>query len=138
MEPNFNPALEKQAIGRVHRLGQKREVEVIRLFVKDTVEMRIKQFLQMKYSSKPVVAKSEEGVEQELDQVELAMPIGNVANDRPKNKILTKEFDLLFGVESEEEEEEEVIPGPFAGVDTCMPDAAPSSGDISSTKKEMI
>jgi hypothetical protein len=43
MEPDLNPALEQQAIGRVHRLGQERKVEVVPLLVKDSVETRISQ-----------------------------------------------------------------------------------------------
>jgi len=42
MEPSFNPAVEAQAsIERVHRLGQKRNVKIIRLVMKDSVEIRI-------------------------------------------------------------------------------------------------
>jgi len=121
MEPNFNPALEKQAIGRVHRLGQKREVEVIRLLIKDTVETRISKFLQIKYGAAPV-AKTEDEVEpdQSNEMTNLTVPIGNVSTERPKNKILTKEFDILFGVETEETN----------ALGSCMPDKAPSSGSI--------
>ena len=49
MEPGFNPALEAQAIGRVHRLGQKRSVEICRLIVKDSFESRMVKFLEKKY-----------------------------------------------------------------------------------------
>lgn len=37
----WNPALENQAIDRVHRIGQKKNVHVHRLFINDTVEDRI-------------------------------------------------------------------------------------------------
>jgi len=37
----WNPAVEEQAMDRVHRIGQKKEVEVHRLTVKNTVEQRI-------------------------------------------------------------------------------------------------
>jgi SNF2 family DNA or RNA helicase len=37
----WNPALENQAIDRVHRIGQEKPVEVHRLFINDTVEDRI-------------------------------------------------------------------------------------------------
>jgi superfamily II DNA or RNA helicase len=49
MEPCFNPALEAQAVGRVHRLGQKRNVEIIRLLMKDSVESRMVEMLEKKY-----------------------------------------------------------------------------------------
>jgi len=125
MEPNFNPALEKQAIGRVHRLGQKRKVKVIRLLVKDTVETRINRFLQMKYGGKEV-AKAEKGVNDAASkEVGLEMPVGNVSTERPKNKILTKEFDILFGVENHSSSEEKID-----YLAECMPDNALSSGSI--------
>lgn len=37
----WNPAVEAQAFGRAHRIGQKQTVEVIRLICKDTVEEKI-------------------------------------------------------------------------------------------------
>ena len=40
-EPWFNPAIEYQAIDRVHRMGQTREVNVFRFFVENSVEMRM-------------------------------------------------------------------------------------------------
>ena len=41
LEPCWNPALEEQAIGRVHRLGQTKATVVKRLIVRDSVEERI-------------------------------------------------------------------------------------------------
>ncbi|KAI9309031.1 SNF2 family N-terminal domain-containing protein [Cunninghamella echinulata] len=41
MDVWWNPALENQAIDRVHRIGQTKDVEVHRIFIKDTVEDRI-------------------------------------------------------------------------------------------------
>lgn len=38
MRPYWNPALEKQAIGRIHRQGQKRTVHVIKLVLDDTID----------------------------------------------------------------------------------------------------
>jgi superfamily II DNA or RNA helicase len=49
MEPCFNPALEAQAIGRVHRLGQKRSVEIIRLLMKDSIDSRMVEMLEKKH-----------------------------------------------------------------------------------------
>lgn len=37
----WNPALENQAIDRVHRIGQKKAVDVHRIFINNTVEDRI-------------------------------------------------------------------------------------------------
>jgi superfamily II DNA or RNA helicase len=49
MEPCFNPSLEAQAIGRVHRLGQKRSVEIIRLLISDSVDSRMVEMLEKKH-----------------------------------------------------------------------------------------
>jgi hypothetical protein len=119
MEPGFNPALEYQAIGRVHRLGQKREVEVVRLLVKDSVETRIRDFLAYKYGSAPGDSCEENG--------EVAIgPVGNQATERPKSAIIAAEFDILFGVHGEGL----ATYGLSDDEDEDMPDAPPSSGII--------
>ena len=41
LDPWFNPAVEEQAMDRVHRLGQERPVVVTRFVVKNTVEERM-------------------------------------------------------------------------------------------------
>ncbi|OMO95524.1 SNF2-related protein [Corchorus olitorius] len=43
VDPWWNPAVEEQAIMRIHRIGQKRTVTVRRFIVKDTVEERMQQ-----------------------------------------------------------------------------------------------
>ena len=40
LRPQWNPAVELQAIGRAHRSGQKRDVEVMRLVARGTVDER--------------------------------------------------------------------------------------------------
>lgn len=79
MEPSFNPAVEAQAIGRVHRLGQKRNVEVIRLVMKNSVETRILTMLKKKFGDSGVEAL-----------------VGSLQVD--KTKVLAEEFDILYGV----------------------------------------
>jgi SNF2 family DNA or RNA helicase len=41
LDPWWNPAIEEQAIDRVHRVGQKKAVHVVRFIIKDSVEKRI-------------------------------------------------------------------------------------------------
>ena len=123
MEPGFNPALEQQAIGRVHRLGQKREVEIVRLLVKDSVETRIGAFLEKKYGKK-----SDTAVDEDDKESAVVGPVGNVATEKPKSKIMAEEFDILFGVQPETGSKSS--PGVLCDPDEAMPDAALSGGFI--------
>ena len=106
MEPSFNPALEAQAIGRIHRLGQKRAVEIVRLVVKDSFEERMVQFLEKKYCQSPSGDTEEpsegDGKEKRSDKKVpdskvVDVSAGNLSTD--KARLITAEFDTLFGVE---------------------------------------
>ena len=46
--PSWNPCIEEQAVGRLHRQGQTRPVKIRRLIMKDTVEMRCLDIQQKK------------------------------------------------------------------------------------------
>lgn len=107
MEPCMNPALESQAVGRVHRLGQKREVETIRLVMKDSVESRLLQYLKRKYGSSvgnrlsaeadaEARAKESTGKSEPSPQKPSAPIVGNIRSD--KGEMMLSDFDLLFGV----------------------------------------
>lgn len=121
MEPSFNPALEAQAIGRVHRLGQKRNVEIFRLIC-ERFETRMVQVLVNKFGSNAAPTEEDDnsnvdssghdsvdGTNAEekataRDQVAPAdVRVGNVSSD--KAEILTEEFDVLFGVKNLVDEE---------------------------------
>ena len=41
LDPWWNPAAEDQAVDRVHRLGQEKDVEIVRFCVQGSVEERI-------------------------------------------------------------------------------------------------
>lgn len=41
MEPWWNPAVEEQAMDRVHRIGQTRDVKVVKMVAKDSIDERI-------------------------------------------------------------------------------------------------
>ncbi|KAF2860497.1 hypothetical protein K470DRAFT_257950 [Piedraia hortae CBS 480.64] len=48
MEPQFNPGVEMQAVDRVHRLGQKRAVRVVRYIMSGSIEERVVEVQQLK------------------------------------------------------------------------------------------
>ena len=47
-EPQWNPAIEEQAIARAHRMGQVRRVDVHRLLAEDSVDERMLEVLGVK------------------------------------------------------------------------------------------
>ena len=120
MEPCFNPALEAQAVGRVHRLGQQRAVTITHLVMEDSVETRIRQMLENKYGSTSATAvldqvkadgnddDGDDDEQEEEDKKPAAKPttrsvavaassmVGSIATDRAA--VMEEEFDLLFGV----------------------------------------
>jgi hypothetical protein len=99
MEPCFNPALESQAIGRVHRLGQTREVEITRFIVEDSIESRLVTFLERKYGPRnkdqAKTGSNSCGTKTGKDKSDTVI-VGNVVHD--KAELMMDDFDLLFGV----------------------------------------
>ena len=127
MEPCFNPALEAQAIGRVHRLGQTRSVEIVRLVVQDSVETRIRTMLDKRYGTGESAKDADsgemkEGADKDTDEEEDKKPSSKLAVapaivtpaacfgciQTDKAAVMADEFDLLFGVDSVEEREDPV------------------------------
>lgn len=48
MEPWWNPAVEEQAMDRVHRIGQKEDVKIVRLIAQNSIEERILELQEKK------------------------------------------------------------------------------------------
>lgn len=48
LEPALDPAIEQQAVARVHRIGQTRDVTVTRLLVDGTVEEAVMRMLKVR------------------------------------------------------------------------------------------
>jgi hypothetical protein len=104
MEPSLNPALESQAIGRVHRLGQKRSVEVVRLVIEDSVESRLVENLKVKYGTQGSPSDKSGGDVKGGSRKDVKVGlVGNLCTERAN--VVMEEFDLLFGVESLAKEE---------------------------------
>jgi hypothetical protein len=98
LEPAMNPSLEAQAIGRVHRLGQTRNVEIVRLLMKDSIDTRITQLVDKKHSRAPTcgikVGQYNNDVAASAVAIANAPIVGSMRTD--KAGIMAEEFDFLF------------------------------------------
>ncbi|KAK8139402.1 hypothetical protein PG984_002782 [Apiospora sp. TS-2023a] len=61
MEPHWNPTLEDQALARVHRLGQTKEVTTIRLYIRDSFEEKVMELQESKRSLAGVLLSPHDG-----------------------------------------------------------------------------
>jgi SNF2 family DNA or RNA helicase len=129
MEPCFNPALEAQAIGRVYRLGQKHNVEIIRLIIKDSVESRMITMLEEKFGANTygngdaANTADDDDDDDSVDDgdkkpkaVATSAPVlvGSLTTDRAA--VVAEEFDLLYGLDPAEEGEQEANQDPGVGL----------------------
>ena len=69
MEPQYNPAAEAQAIDRVHRLGQKREVRTVRYIMQDSFEEKM---IELQEKKMKLASLSMDGQSRTLDKTEAA------------------------------------------------------------------
>jgi hypothetical protein len=160
MEPCLNPAIEAQAIGRVHRLGQQRPVKITRLIMEDSIETRIREMLAKKYdtpadtnaNTTSAVEDDDDDDDDEDDDEDKEGGGGSNSNKKKKpapgpttivaaggsaaaavtgvvnigslrtekTAMLQAEFDLLFGVEDEDDHQEEEGDGTAAVPDTML------------------
>jgi len=99
MEPAMNPALEAQAIGRVHRLGQRKKIQVIKLFMKDSVEVRLRGLLKKKYNhDKATMNHSDYLDDHDVKKTSKTNNslVGHITQD--KATLVENEFDTLLGI----------------------------------------
>ncbi|KAF7522527.1 hypothetical protein G7054_g12116 [Neopestalotiopsis clavispora] len=61
MEPHWNPNLEDQALARIHRLGQTKEVTTVRLYMRDSFEEKVMELQQSKRSLAGVLLSQHDG-----------------------------------------------------------------------------
>ncbi|NCC70771.1 DEAD/DEAH box helicase, partial [bacterium] len=71
IDPWWNPAIEMQAIDRVHRIGQKKNVFVYKTIVKDSVEEKIIELQESKKELIENLISSEEGIFKNLNQKDI-------------------------------------------------------------------
>ncbi|CAK9188539.1 unnamed protein product [Ilex paraguariensis] len=48
LEPWWNPAVEEQAMDRVHRIGQEEDVKIVRMIARNSIEERILELQEKK------------------------------------------------------------------------------------------
>ncbi|CAN9280363.1 unnamed protein product [Alternaria alternata] len=65
MEPQWNPTVEEQALARVHRMGQTKEVTTIRYVMADTFEERVIETQQRKRELAELLLSTEPHAESE-------------------------------------------------------------------------
>ena len=96
MEPCLNPAVEAQAIGRVHRLGQTRPVVITRMIIENSVESRILSTLQKKFGESDGSKADSDAPDGKVCVSSGVGMVGSLKSD--KAVMMSQEFDELFGV----------------------------------------
>jgi SNF2 family DNA or RNA helicase len=76
LDPWWNPAVEMQAIDRVHRIGQQRTVNAYRLVCRGTVEERLLQLQAQKKALCEAILGNERSLLQDLSRADLELLLG--------------------------------------------------------------
>ena len=77
LDPWWNPAVEEQAMDRVHRLGQTRDVEVVRFAARDSIEERMLDLQQRKRDlAKAAFEKKTEAERRAMREADLTLLLG--------------------------------------------------------------
>jgi SNF2 family DNA or RNA helicase len=76
LDPWWNPAVERQAVDRTHRIGQTEVVNVYRLVTTDTVEERILELQESKRELAEAVVGADAGLLRRLTRDDLAALLG--------------------------------------------------------------
>ncbi len=76
LDPWWNPAVEAQAVDRVHRIGQERPVFAYRLIARDTVEEKILQLQESKRSLAESIISADGSLIQRLTAEDLQLLLG--------------------------------------------------------------
>lgn len=95
VDPWWNPAVEEQAIDRVHRIGQTKDVNVIRFLMEGSIEERMHEICKLKKSlfHMTIVQSREESKAETLDNMKFLLlgkaptgvSVGNLTNNAGNN-----------------------------------------------------
>jgi SNF2 family DNA or RNA helicase len=61
MEPHWNPTIEEQALARIHRIGQLKEVTTIRFYIRDSFEETVMEVQEKKRNLAGVLLSGHDG-----------------------------------------------------------------------------
>lgn len=89
LDPWWNPAVEKQATDRAHRIGQDKRVFVYKYIVKDSVEEKILKLQEKKRALSEEMITSDEGFVKQLTQEDLEVLFELNGNGTVKNTART-------------------------------------------------
>jgi SNF2 family DNA or RNA helicase len=76
LDPWWNPAAERQAIDRAHRMGQQNPVNAYRLIARGTVEERVLELQQQKHALGSAVLGDDRGPLAQLSRGDLQLLLG--------------------------------------------------------------
>jgi SNF2 family DNA or RNA helicase len=71
LDPWWNPAVESQAMDRIHRIGQKKPVFAYRLLTKDTIEEKVDELQKKKKDLYDRILKNSEGFIRDLKKTDI-------------------------------------------------------------------
>jgi hypothetical protein len=85
-KPRFtrNPTIEEQALARIHRIGQRREVTTVRFYIRDSFEERVMETQESKRNLAGVLLSGHDGgqADDSLGALQVGIFNANVADDQ--------------------------------------------------------
>jgi hypothetical protein len=82
LDPWWNSAVEQQAFGRVHRMGQQKETYLAKVIVRNSVDERLVKLQQKKLEAVGKAIKEHDPSDSDLTAEEIASLIGRVVRDQ--------------------------------------------------------
>jgi DNA repair protein RAD16 len=101
LDPWWNPAVEEQAINRVHRIGQNKPVVVVRFVIKNTIEQRILKLQQNKTELAQGLG-MQDGDDDGDDQLKLGM------TKKDLQQIRLEDLHSMFADDDKDEDKDEL------------------------------